>query len=79
MINGDQTAAQQRIRNLLANLGTEHYEVRHIATGMLVYRGTSLTRAATKLEPGTCYGKGPTPREAHEQARAAAYKHGKVK
>lgn len=50
---------------------TEYYEVRRIATDFLVYQGRSLFKAATMLEPGTCYGKGPTPREAHEQARAA--------
>ena len=54
----------------------EYYEVCRIATGFIVYRGTSLTKAATMLDPGTCYGKGPSPREAHEQARAAVHKFG---
>ena len=38
-----------------------HYEVRQIRSGYILYRGTSLARAARLLYPGTCWGKGPTP------------------
>ena len=51
------------------------YEVVRIATGFVLYRGRSLTAAATKLKPGSCYGKGPTRRDAHAQAMAAVRKH----
>ena len=48
-----------------------YYEVREIATGYIVYRGKSETSAATKLEPGRCYGKGLSLLEAHQRAGAA--------
>ena len=41
-------------------LKSEHYEIRRIEDGVVVYKGRSLTKAALKLVPGTCYGKGPT-------------------
>ncbi len=58
------------------NASIEYYEVRHIATGFIIYRGRSLTKAVTMLEPGTCYGKGPTPRKAHGEAQRAVSNHG---
>ena len=48
-----------------------YYEVRQILNGFVVYRGKSETSAATKLEPGRCYGKGLSLLEAHQRAAAA--------
>ena len=48
-----------------------YYKVREIASGYIVYRGKSETSAATKLEPGRCYGKGLSLLEAHQRAGAA--------
>jgi hypothetical protein len=40
------------------------YAVVNIAMGHEVYCGSSLTTAAERLDPGTCYGVGDTPAEA---------------
>ena len=54
--------------------GVEYYEVRWRRVGIIAYRGTSLVKAASALEPGTCYGRGLTPGGAHEHAEAEASK-----
>jgi len=51
-------------------LEIEHYEVRQIRSGSIVYRGKSLAWAAAWLDVGTCYGKGPTPLTAFRQVEA---------
>ncbi len=54
--------------------GFEHYEVRWIRVGIVAYRGTSLVKAASALDPGTCYGRGLTPGGAHEDAESEVRK-----
>jgi len=51
-----------------------YYEVRNIKSGVIVYRGRSFGSAASKLDVGTCYGKGPTPHDASEHAKSEVRK-----
>lgn len=44
-----------------------------IATGYLRYCGHCLHTAATKLEPGTCYGVADTQAQAQAMAKARAH------
>ena len=45
-----------------------HYAVVNIATGKPAYEGISLTVAAEKLFPGTCYGTGDSAESAMNDA-----------
>jgi hypothetical protein len=45
-----------------------HFAVCHIATAVIIYSGKSLTTAASKLKPGTCWGRGWTTEKAVTQA-----------